>query len=451
MNDLLNDIKTNWSSLSALKKVYIVFFTLLIVLLIIYIVNRASASEIALKQTDSQIRVEELEKTGVSFISDSSDEILSQFSKSSMAKRFEGIEENVDEKISGIEIVQKDILTKIDGISSGLEELQDRDRFLETQISSESAQRKAVYARISNPENRGEIEGVRSNHSTFEVDSIENEEVEYISAFDFLTLDEFDGQVQPSLSIENDEHKDVVVIETVEEIEKEIRSGKTLTGDKARTVAAGTIFKARLLAGVDTPTFSGAEDSAFPALAVIVGEALAPNGRSYDFSGCHILVGAYGSLSTERAYFRTQNLSCISDRDELLEASVNAFAAGVDGKAGLRGTVVTKDSSLIAKAIASSMWESIGAAVAPQQNIASQITTDNPFQLPDAQWTARNTIGKGLSASGAVITKRYLDIAKNIFPVIEIQAGRVIEFIVEKNFKITVGSDSDDSNEVDDE
>ena len=62
---------------------------------------------------------------------------------------------------------------------------------------------------------------------------------------------------------------------------------------------------------------------------------------------------------------------------------------------------------------------------------------------------ARDTLGRGLSQSGALLTERYLDIAKNIFPVIEIQAGRVIEFVVEKRFSVSeISSDEEDGSDV---
>ena len=445
MSELLNDIRTNWSSLEPVKKVYFVVGFTVLVLLCIYIVGKLPSSEFDAEKTDIELRVEEIEAEGVSFLDDEEEgEIFRNFSKSKVALKFSEIEEGVSSKFGEIDIAQKKIMGKLDELSLGLSSLKERDSFLETQITSESAQRKAVYARISSANDGDQAPMRQGVPVTQQLDS--TDEVEYISAFDFLTLNEFEAMPNMAVSdVAAVDDEGAVKIQTVAEIEKEIEE---FSGDKSRNsrvVPAGTIFKAKLLAGVDTPTFSGAEESAFPALAVIVGEALAPNGRSYDYSGCHVLVGGYGSLSTERAYFRTQNLSCISNDGEILESdSMNAFATGIDGKAGLNGTVVTKDSSIIAKAIAASMWESIGSAISPQSNLADQITTNDPYQLPSASYTARNTLGRGLSESGSLLTERYLDIAKNIFPVIEIQAGRVIEFVVENRFTVSEVTDNEE-------
>lgn len=449
MNELLNDVRTNWSALEPVKKIYVVVVIAVVIFLVIYIANKLPSDEFVSVKTDRELREDEIEESGVSFLGDEEGEILKSFSKSKVALRFSKIEEKVVTRFTELEHTQNKILGKLDDLSTDLNSLKERDSFLETRISSESAQRKAVYARISNSTDGSQSPSRQESFVSDDLNS--SDEVEYISAFDFLTLNEFEDM--PALPLSEDENTASDAeqkIQTVAEIELEIESLNNARSNNSRVVPAGTIFKAKLLAGVDTPTFSGAEESAFPALAVIVGEALGPNGIKYNYAGCHVLIGGYGSLSTERAYFRTQNLSCIDDHGAILESdSMTAFATGIDGKAGLNGTVVTKDSAIIAKAIASSMWESIGGAISPQGGQPNNIITNDPYQLPSASYMARDTLGKGLSQSGALLTERYLDIAKNIFPVIEIQAGRVIEFVVEKRFSVSeVSSDEEEGSDV---
>lgn len=64
---------------------------------------------------------------------------------------------------------------------------------------------------------------------------------------------------------------------------------------------------------------------------------------------CFVLLAGYGDLSSERAYLRGETVSCV-----LLDGSVietrQGYAAGEDGKAGVRGRLVTKQGQFIARA-----------------------------------------------------------------------------------------------------
>ena len=55
------------------------------------------------------------------------------------------------------------------------------------------------------------------------------------------------------------------------------------------------------------------------------------------------MIGAgYGDISAERAYIRTENLSCVRHDGRTLEVKIHGSIFGEDGKVGVRGRLVSK-------------------------------------------------------------------------------------------------------------
>ncbi|WP_434965509.1 TraB/VirB10 family protein, partial [Escherichia coli] len=56
-------------------------------------------------------------------------------------------------------------------------------------------------------------------------------------------------------------------------------------------------------------------------------------------------------MSSERAYLRGETFSCVREDGGVIEAKLDAYAVGEDGKAGVRGRVVSKQGQIIAKSM----------------------------------------------------------------------------------------------------
>ena len=114
-------------------------------------------------------------------------------------------------------------------------------------------------------------------------------------------------------------------------------------------IPAGSIIQGVLITGMDAQTSSSSIKDPMPALIRVQDETIMPNLYRSDIRECFILTGGYGDLSTERAFLRTETLSCIHEDGSVLEMGLEGYAAGEDGKAGVRGRLVTKNGQLIAQ------------------------------------------------------------------------------------------------------
>lgn len=210
---------------------------------------------------------------------------------------------------------------------------------------------------------------------------------------------------------------------------------------------ATTMLTGTLITGMDAPTSKQARTDPFPALVRIQKEAILPNNFRADVRDCGMIVGGYGDLSSERAYLRGETISCVRNDGGVIEVSVDAYASGEDGKAGVRGNVVSKQKEYITRAMMAAFIQGASQLFSVQSIPTIRISRGDSesedqaaFQQafnPDAvQGAAVAGVGNALNR----ISEYYMDMAENLFPIIEIDAGRQIDFIIKKGASLKIKS-----------
>ena len=225
-----------------------------------------------------------------------------------------------------------------------------------------------------------------------------------------------------------------VIADRKKEAEKTKESGT----DTSVLIPAGSIVEAVIIAGMDAPTNQSAKRSPFPALMRVKTEALLPNRFKADIRECFLIASGYGDMGSERAYLRGETISCISEEGGAIEARFDSFSVGEDGKTGIRGRLVTKNGALIANAMLAGFGEGLASAfdVSVVPTISTDSTENVGFQkIMSDEALQKGAIGGAKSAMSR-IADYYLDMAENITPVIEIDAGRVVSFITTKGISL---------------
>ena len=206
---------------------------------------------------------------------------------------------------------------------------------------------------------------------------------------------------------------------------------------------AGSIIEGVLINGMDAPTDATAQKQPVPALVRIKEEAILPNKYRSDVRECFILISGFGSLSDERAKFRTETLSCVRKDGGVIETKIDAYVvSSYDGKVGLRGRLVTKQGAVLARSLLAGFASGFSSSLAPQQ-VSSLATgmpgSTVPYQDPDigaaAQRGAYTGVGKALDN----LSQYYLDTAKQLHPVLEIDAGQKISIILIRGTMLSLG------------
>ena len=193
-------------------------------------------------------------------------------------------------------------------------------------------------------------------------------------------------------------------------------------------IPAGSFVKVVLLNGIDAPTGSKGKGNPYPVLMRVLDLAQLPNLWRGDFKECFLVGEAVGELSSERVHIRTNTLSCINRKGEALEGSISGYAVGEDGKIGLSGRVITKQGALLARSLVTGFLQGVSQAFSQSANVLNITPTGNISSI-DPGKTAQTGIGMGVSKATEDLAKFYIDLAKELFPVIEANAGRHVEVV----------------------
>jgi conjugal transfer pilus assembly protein TraB len=230
-------------------------------------------------------------------------------------------------------------------------------------------------------------------------------------------------------------------IQVVREEKKPVsQTEKKLVPTPVGYITSGANFEAVLLNGMDASTAIGANKTPTPALLRIKSDAILPNMFTFDVKECFVMVGGFGNMSTERVEMRTETMSCIDQKGQVWEGKVEGYLVGEDGKAGARGRVVSKQGALLAKSFMAGFIGGLGTAFSPQQNQALTLLqngeTQQSYQYPSGSEVLGSGISKGLSQSGNALSAFYIKLAEQMFPVVELDAGRKMTIILLKGVEL---------------
>ncbi|EKA5635899.1 TraB/VirB10 family protein [Vibrio navarrensis] len=204
---------------------------------------------------------------------------------------------------------------------------------------------------------------------------------------------------------------------------------------------SGSILTGVLITGLDAPTTAKAANEPIPVLVRIKKEAILPNYQTLEeVNECFALMAGYGDLSSERAMLRGESISCVKHDKTVIEANFKSFAVGEDGKNGLKGTLVTRNSTVLAN----SMMAGFAAGLASMFDVSPVpvISTDNSgkqqYQEVFNTGAIQGGAAKGASNAMNKLADYYMRLADSMHPVIEIGAGRVVDMIVTSGTELTV-------------
>ena len=212
--------------------------------------------------------------------------------------------------------------------------------------------------------------------------------------------------------------------------------------DADNYLPAGTFIEGRLLSGMDAPTGGQAQNNPMPMLIELTGDAFLPSRIRSQVKGCFVFATAYGDLSSERANARTETLSCVKADGTVIELSIKGFVAGEDGKAGIKGRLVSKQGQVLGNALLAGVVSGIGNAL----SFSATTTTQNPLggvtTTPKPGEEARAGFGQSFGKSMDRLATYYISLADKMFPVIEVDAQRQVTIVLTKGVAIDNRLDS---------
>jgi conjugal transfer pilus assembly protein TraB len=205
--------------------------------------------------------------------------------------------------------------------------------------------------------------------------------------------------------------------------------------DLHRYLPSGAFTRAILLGGLDAPTGGQSQQNPQPVLLRLVDNAVLPNRFRSQIKECFVVGAGYGDVSSERAYIRTESLSCITRSGQALDVPLKGYVAGEDGKAGMRGRLVSKQGQILANALLAGIASGIGHAFQQSSTslAVSPLGTTSVIE-PGKQLQAGFAAGTGQALDR--LAQYYITLAEKVFPVVEVDAGRTVDVVITQGFEL---------------
>lgn len=195
----------------------------------------------------------------------------------------------------------------------------------------------------------------------------------------------------------------------------------------------GAFFKTKLLTGLDAPAGPSSQSTPHPVLLRIQDLSWLPNELRQNVTGCFVMGESYGDLSTERAYIRGLNLSCVNKENEyVLDEEIQGYLADSDGKLGLRGRVVSKQGSFLSLALTANFIEAIAKGFETSVN-TTVVTTGGAVTTNEVDGFGdgfKQGMASGFSKTADKLSDFYLKAAERLYPIIEIGSNRSATFVI---------------------
>lgn len=199
--------------------------------------------------------------------------------------------------------------------------------------------------------------------------------------------------------------------------------------DTRRYLPSGAFTRAVLLGGLDAPTGGQAQRNPQPVLLRLADNAILPNQFRARVKECFIVGAGYGDVSSERAYIRTESLSCVTRDGTAIDVPVKGYVAGEDGKAGMRGRLVSKQGQILANALLAGVASGIGHAFT-QSSTTLSVSPLGTTSTVDPGKRLEAGLGTGVGKALDRLAQYYISLAEKVFPVIEVDAGRSVDVVL---------------------
>jgi len=199
--------------------------------------------------------------------------------------------------------------------------------------------------------------------------------------------------------------------------------------DTRRYIPSGAFTRAILLGGLDAPTGGQAQRNPQPVLLRLTDNAVLPNHFRSRIKECFVVGAGYGDVSSERAYIRTESLSCVTREGTAIDVPIKGYVAGEDGKAGMRGRLVSKQGQILANALLAGVASGIGHAF-QQGSTTLSVSPLGTTGTVDTGKQFEAGLGTGVGRALDRLAQYYISLAEKVFPVVEIDAGRTVDVVI---------------------
>lgn len=201
-------------------------------------------------------------------------------------------------------------------------------------------------------------------------------------------------------------------------------------GVKKKYYLPPSFMEATLLSGLDAPAISKGEGHPVPCLLRIKAPAILPNKVKANLKGCFVIGEGLGNLASERADVRIVSLSCVDKKGRaVIDQRVKGFVVDTDGKIGLRGRVVSKMGSVIARAMLAGFVSGLSNVLGTSTYTWS-VSPEGALVVPKTGEVLKSGIASGIKSAADQLVQFYMELARQTIPVVEVLPVRTVTVVI---------------------
>lgn len=198
-------------------------------------------------------------------------------------------------------------------------------------------------------------------------------------------------------------------------------------------VPSGTFARAVMIGGADASAAVNAQSNPSPMIFRIVANGTLPNGKKSHLKGCFVTAAVVGDISSERGLIRIENLSCTFPNNEIVDQVVDGTIFGPEGKNGVRGTPVWRESALLQRAFAAGTLSGLSEGLS-QTFTTNSISPEGNVQTVNSGKIFQYGAAKGVGKAMDKLADYNIQRAEQYHPVIQLSAGTVVDVVFLKGF-----------------
>lgn len=202
------------------------------------------------------------------------------------------------------------------------------------------------------------------------------------------------------------------------------------------TIPNGMVIKGRTVEGIQIGT-SAKTAANPPQLHIkILDKGIGPGFESIDLRNCDVMATVEGKLSSERADFLVQTITCsIPEQKKYVQTKVVGHVNGPDGSRGIRGHVVFKDQKILENTAIAGIFSGFAKVVTPQASLIP-FGASSTYQSTNPSDRFQMGFGQGMSSGFEKMQDVYLDYLNQLEPVIDIKPGIDVDIVFDYSAKI---------------
>jgi conjugal transfer pilus assembly protein TraB len=195
---------------------------------------------------------------------------------------------------------------------------------------------------------------------------------------------------------------------------------------------AGSYAKATLISGIDASVGVSSQSDPRPVLLRVTSQAKTAANEALiqkvDLVGCTVTGAASGDLSSERVFIRLVKMTCSREDGQVFESNVHGYVSS-QGKAGIRGEVVSREGDFVTKSFIAGIASGFG------EGISQRLTPSTSFFSSNGnEPSTKDVLGRGLGQGTQNASQRLSDYliqrAEQYQPVVSVPSGIEAEIVL---------------------